>query len=290
MSICLNAYFARIGFGGETAPTLETLGAIVRHHTEAIPFENLDPLLRRPVRLDSASLERKLIGEQRGGYCFEHNLLLQEVLEQLGYRTAGHAARMRWNVPEGMVTPRGHMLLSVEAEGSTYLVDVGFGGQTLTAPLRLKPGIEQPTPHEPFRLVDAGDGLVLESRVRGEWRPTYHFDLSRQYRADFEVSSWYLCHHPDSHFINGLIAARSEPGRRYALRNAELAVHPLDGESEHRTLRSGAEVREVLESVFRLRVPRGSRVDAALERVAAGGVTKQGRRPARVPPTPGARQ
>ena len=62
------------------------------------------------------------------------------------------------------------MLLRVDVGGEAYLADVGFGGQTLTAPLRLAPGAEQETPHEPYRLVPAGDELVLQTRVRGEWR------------------------------------------------------------------------------------------------------------------------
>lgn len=48
------ADFRRIGHEGGRAPTLETLRAVVARHTEAIPFENLDPLLGRPVRLDAA--------------------------------------------------------------------------------------------------------------------------------------------------------------------------------------------------------------------------------------------
>ena len=50
--------------------------SIIARHTEAIPFENLNPLLRWPVRLDPASLEEKMVRGGRGGYCFEPNLLL----------------------------------------------------------------------------------------------------------------------------------------------------------------------------------------------------------------------
>src|SRR5262249_15051302 len=84
-AIDLNAYFDRIGYSGARTPTLDTLRAVVLRHTEAIPFENLDPLLRRPVRLDAASLQRKLVRDGRGGYCFEHNLLLRHALEGLGF-------------------------------------------------------------------------------------------------------------------------------------------------------------------------------------------------------------
>ena len=66
----LDSYFARIGYDGPRTPTLETLRAIQLLHPQAIAFENLNPLLRIPVRLDIASLQEKLIRSRRGGYCF----------------------------------------------------------------------------------------------------------------------------------------------------------------------------------------------------------------------------
>ena len=105
-------------------------------HPQAIPFENLDPLLKRPVKLDLASLQAKMVEAGRGGYCFEHNTLFANVLRELGFKVQEGTARVRWSVPQGVRTPRVHCLLFVEAEGDDYLVDVGFGGNVLTAPLR----------------------------------------------------------------------------------------------------------------------------------------------------------
>jgi len=49
----LNRYLARIGFGGTVGPDFATLAAIHAAHIHAIPFENFDPLLRRPVKARS---------------------------------------------------------------------------------------------------------------------------------------------------------------------------------------------------------------------------------------------
>src|SRR4051812_46583237 len=106
----LDAYFRRIGYSGAGTATLDTLRAILVRHPEAIPFENLDPLLRWPVRLDIGSLQQKLVRDGRGGYCFEQNLLLGHALSDLGFQVTGLAARVLWIAPEGAVTPRGHML------------------------------------------------------------------------------------------------------------------------------------------------------------------------------------
>ena len=75
-SFDLASYLSRIGYAGDRTPTLQALQAIVFRHPASIPFENLAALLRRPIELDPASLQAKLVRRRRGGWCFEHNLLL----------------------------------------------------------------------------------------------------------------------------------------------------------------------------------------------------------------------
>lgn len=264
--IDLRAYFERIGYSGPRSVSAGTLAAIHLQHPRTIPFENLNPLLRLPVRLDLPSLEQKLVHDRRGGYCYEHNLLLSHVLQQLGFRVRGLAARVLLNVPEGTVRPRSHMLLLIDLDDRHYVADVGFGGLTLTAPLRLQVDVEQTTPHEPFRLIAVGDGFLMQAKIGGSWRSLYSFDLQEQALADYEVVNWYLCHHPSSHFATGLVAAR--PGRdcRYALRGNELAVHQVNGGTERRLLTSTNELRSALEETFRMTLPDDPGLQAVLAR------------------------
>jgi N-hydroxyarylamine O-acetyltransferase len=165
------------------------------------------------------------------------------------------------------------MLLLVEVDRELFVCDVGFGGLTLTAPLRLAIGEAQATPHERFRLAHLHDDLVLEAEVRGEWRPVYRFDLQPQLQRDYEVWSWYLANHPASHFVTGLIAARPGDGCRYVLRNDVFAVHHVGGPTEERVLESVEEVRAVLEGTFGITLPDGAELDEALGRVVRGTVT-----------------
>ena len=267
--IDLDAYFQRIGYAGERTPTLATLQAIHARHATTIPFENLTPLLRQPVRLDLASLQDKLIHQGRGGYCFEQNLLLRAVLLALGFPVRGLAARVRWNVPDEVVTARGHMLLHVDVEGHVYLADVGFGGLTLTAPLALVPDMVQPTPHEPFRIIADGDGYLMQVQISQTWNSLYRFDLQEQHLPDYEVTSWYLSNHPGSHFVTGLMAARPDADRRYALRNNQLAIHHLHGETERRVLTTVAELRATLHDALHITLPQTPDLDPALQRLIA---------------------
>lgn len=262
----LARYFRRIGYTGDPSPTVATLTALATHHAETIPFENLDPLLRIPVLLDAPSLQAKLLDGGRGGYCFEHNLLFAHVLAALGFRVRGLAARVLWNAPDTARPPRGHMLLLVDLD-EPYVVDVGFGGLTLTGALRLVPEVEQRTPHEPFRLQHAGEEFTMQAKTGGSWRSLYRFDLQPQLLVDYEVTNWYLSNHPQSHFLHGLIAARAAPEGRYALRNADFAVHRSDGSTERRTLTTVKALREVLEGAFRIALPETPGLDQALARV-----------------------
>src|SRR4029077_20667326 len=136
----LDAYFQRIGYAGSRAPSRATLDALHLAHATHIPFENLDILLGRPIRLDLASLQSKLIDSKRGGYCFEQNTLFAAVLEQIGFRVTKLAARVRFGATR--LLPRTHMQLRVDVEGAPSLAEVGFGGDGPLLPVPLVAGQE----------------------------------------------------------------------------------------------------------------------------------------------------
>ena len=268
-AVDLDAYFQRIGYEGEHTPTLGTLRAIQFRHAETIAFENLNPLMRWPVRLDIESLQQKLVRDGRGGYCYEQNLLFSHVLKALGFEVTGLAARVLWNEPDAAITPRSHMLLCVELDEKRYIADVGFGILTPTGPVRLEPDIDQATPHEPFRLIRAGQEFVMQAKIREDWKTLYRFDLQEQFLSDYEVSNWYVSTHPDSIFVTGLMTARPAMDCRYALRNNEFAVHHLNGSTDRRILTSVAEMRDTLERAFRVTLPNAPELDEALARLTA---------------------
>lgn len=265
----IDAWFERIGFAGSIAPSLETLGQLIQLHVAAIPFENLDPLMRVPIRLDLANLQQKLLFDRRGGYCLEHNLLFKAMLEELDFEVKIHSSTVRWGHDDAEERSPSHVMLTVDVAGVPYLVDVGFGGLTPTAPLRLRADVEQPTPHEPFRLTET-DGLWrLEVQLGEAWKPLYTFD-----RAELGEEQLFALNEVVSTRgaqTEQLIASRAEKGRRLALGNLRFNTHVTGGESEARMLTSVAELREVLAGPFGIALPNDERLDAALQKIVDGG-------------------
>lgn len=263
------AYLARIGYDGPDTPTLDVLAALQARHIRAIAFETLAMILRDPVHLDLPALQQKILRDGRGGYCFELNLLFLHLLRALGFDAHALTGRVVMNTPEGVVPARTHVLLRVAIGGVDYIADVGFGGMTPTAPLRLDTEASQETPNEPYRIIRTGESLTLGARVEGAWRAYYVFDLARPADIDFEVGNWYVSTHPASPFRDRLLAARAEPGIRHALRGAEYAIHRVGQASERRRLDDPEAVVSLLTTVFGIRVPEHPALREALARALA---------------------
>lgn len=248
----LAAYFARIGYAGPRAVSRAVLADIVLQHTLSIPFENIDAYLGRRISLEPASVEQKLVADRRGGWCFEQNLLLGNALRALGYDVTDLAGRVVWGREADAVAARTHRVLCVRLEGRDWLVDVGFGGQTLTGILDMGSTQMQATPHEPFRLRAVGDERMLETLIDGEWVWLYRFDLHPQLPVDFEAANYQLVHDPNSHFTQGLRAALVSKAGRHALRGMELVFHARDGSTQREELRDATAVCAALREVFHI--------------------------------------
>jgi N-hydroxyarylamine O-acetyltransferase len=257
----LDAYLRRIDYAGSIAPTLETLQAIQRLHVNAIPFENLDPLMELPVRLQLSDIEQKLLVERRGGYCFEHNLLLKAVLESMDFAVTPLAASVIIGHTGEGEPPLSHMLLSVDVGGVPYIADVGFGGSTPTAPLRLRADIEQETPHGRYRFLGGYPKWRLESEIAGQWEGLYEFTLTPRTLDDYVAMNDGTM----ASFRDDLRVARVDGARRINLRNNRLNSHE-NGETTTRMLTNLLEIRDVLTNVFGIELPTTDRLDPALEK------------------------
>ncbi|MBX7198434.1 MAG: arylamine N-acetyltransferase [Rhodospirillaceae bacterium] len=252
----LDAYFARIGYGGGRQPDLAVLASLHRLHPGAIPFENLDPLLGRPVEIAPTAIAAKLIEGKRGGYCFEQNSLFHDVLAALGFSVSPRAGRVIWNAaPDAPRTAMTHRITKVSLPDGDYLADVGFGGQSPTAPLRLVADVEQHTAHGRFRFLQRDGIFELQIHTADGWRGMYRFADEIQGYADFEVANWFTSTHPRSRFRQNLVAARVIGDRRVNLLNTTVTSWSNDGPGETRTLAGPADLEHLLVDIFGLTLP-----------------------------------
>lgn len=249
MAFDLNAYLARIHYTGPYAADLPTLRRLHLLHACAIPFENLDALLGRRILLDDDSVFDKLVTAGRGGYCYEQNALLRRALLEIGFAVEDLAARVLIMRP-AEVPARTHRLQLVTVGAERYLADVGFGGKTLTAPLRFEPDREQATPHGVYRVTRLEDDYLLSLREGEEWLPLYRFDLQPQYFADYEVANHYVATWPDSHFRHHLMGSlHARNGGSITLNDRQLTVN-----GERRELPDAGAVYRALQDNLGLRL------------------------------------
>ena len=255
MSLDLEAYFARIKYSGARDPTLSLLSDLHALHPSAIPFENLDPFFQRPVHIDSSAIEAKLVGERRGGYCFEQNSLFYDALTALGFVVTPLAGRvvLRWQ--EGQPRPAlTHRLTLVRLPEGLFIADVGFGRQSPTEPLILEHELEQTTAHGTYRILRDGAEYELQSGTSDSWLGMYRFTLEPQSPADFELGNWFTSTHPRSTFRQNLQASIVDGEARLNLLNLRF-TRRRDDKVEERLIADPKELDRVLRDEFGIDPP-----------------------------------
>ena len=255
MNLDLDAYFARIKYDGPREPTMDVLSVLHEQHPAAIPFENLNPFFDLPVHVEPAAITSKLVDGKRGGYCFEQNSLFYDALIELGFVATPLGARVILRSNDGDPRPPlTHRLTLVRLPEGVFVADVGFGGHSPTAPLKLEHAGEQETPHGVYRITRDGAVYEIQSRADGNWVGMYQFTLEPQTSTDFEVANWYTSTHPSSRFRQNLIASIIDGDCRRNLLNTRLTVRCGDKVKE-RTLATPQELDRILKEDFGIDPP-----------------------------------
>lgn len=245
MPFDLDAYLARIGHRGPVARTAASLEAVHEAHATAIPFENVDVLMGRSLDLSLDGVADKMVARRRGGYCYEHALLLHGAFAALGFQATLLAARVRMGYAGPR--PRTHALLAVEAEGRRWIVDAGFGLLGLLVPLPLVEGARVDPPLASFRLGREGRDWLMQARLKGEdWQDLYVFSEEPQAPVDYLMANHFTSTWPHSPFVQSLIAARVTRDSRTVLIDRAFAVTTAAG-TERRDIVDQSDMQTVLE-------------------------------------------
>ncbi|WP_329377483.1 arylamine N-acetyltransferase [Streptomyces sp. NBC_01351] len=257
----LDAYLRRTGYDGELAPTLDVLRALTRAHITSIPFETVEIVLGRPIPLDLRDVQDKLVHARRGGYCYEHSVLLAAVLERVGFRVTGLASRVR--IGTEALRPATHAMLRVETAetpetGKVWICDPGFGRNPIE-PMELADGAEASLGDWGFRLnrtlTETGNlQYTMRSRGADGWFDLHAFTLDQRYAPDWMVANHFLSTHVRSPFAGRLLVQQMRDREHLALDGSSLTTTLPDGTATT-TAFAPEEVPEVLREVFGMHLP-----------------------------------
>jgi N-hydroxyarylamine O-acetyltransferase len=247
----LDRYLTRIGIPGRPHPGLATLRALHRAHLRAIPYENLDVQLRRPVTTAREDCIDKIVRRGRGGWCYEMNGVLGWALEELGFKVTRLAgAVMRESFGDPFIG--NHLVLKVELDEGAYLADAGFGDGPL-----------EPFPIAAGAFSAGGFDFRLERADGAWWRlhnhpyggaKSFDFRLEPADEALLATQCLNLQTQEWSPFVQNLVAQCHTPDGLVILRGRVVRMVTPHGFTD-RTLDSAGELVCFLREAFGLDVP-----------------------------------
>jgi N-hydroxyarylamine O-acetyltransferase len=242
----LPQYLARLEMVGG-APDRALLERLMARHLACFPFSSVSVRLREPMPLASPSLFERLVVRSRGGYCFEQNRLLQEMLDALGFRTRLLLARVIYHqdIHPGLT----HRMMLVDLGGAEYVVDAGFGPLGPRVPIPFD-GTEVADGWRRFRVAELPPGeFHVQLWKDADWYSLYRFELHRYGESDCELGHFYSHRHPAAAFVNHLVVARLLPDRILSLRNTSVRTFLATGETE-RTVTDARDLHRLLIDEF----------------------------------------
>ena len=246
------AYLDRIHCAGPIPVTVEGLQTVTQAHLRAIPFENL--LLTdegAEPSLEAEDLFRKIVENNRGGYCFELNKLFFLLLTELGFDCRSVAARVINNRPEPC--PISHRAVVVTVEGKRYFCDVGFGGAGPKGILPLDDGPEQTVAGQPFHISYEEDGIAISTYENGELWRVLKFKDEPWLDVDFAtLNRYYATYHHSPFLLKRNLYITTEDGWKSLIHQTFTC---MTGGTKIVTELEPDQVKTVIAAEFNLAVP-----------------------------------
>jgi len=247
----IQTYLERIEFSHRITPDLATLRGLHLAHMLAVPFENLDIGLKRPIHIDEQSLWKKIVVDKRGGFCYELNGLFAWLLNQIGFQVTHLNGRV-FNKDGNPGIEFDHLALLVNIPGlsTRWLADVGFG-DSFTQPLNVEEKGEQTQGLRAYRLEHSAEGyIVWQQNYDGVWKRQYGFDLRpRKFPDEYETACVYHQTSPNSSFTRGSIISRATDNGRISLEEGRLIV-TINGNRVDRRVESRNDYDKLLKEHF----------------------------------------
>jgi len=244
MVIIMNTdlYLKRINFQGEPKTDYATLKQLQYKHFLSVPYENIDIIAKKPLKLDSESLFNKIVLDRRGGYCFELNGAFGSLLRALGFSVTDCMARFLKG--ENKIPMRRHRVLKTQCDDGIFLCDVGVGIVSPYYPVKLDFDEIQQIGNEQYKLTrDDFFGTVLHQCYEGVWDRFFAFTEEPQLDIDYIMPSFYCENHPQSIFNKeDMLAILSPFGGKNTVSGANFSYWDKNG--KHKTIIENEKMRK----------------------------------------------
>ncbi len=244
-------YLNRINYSGELKPNINVLRELQRIHLFNVPFENLDIHSQTPIELDIDKIHKKIVSNNRGGFCYELNGLFYELLVSLKFKVKKISARV-YDKKKGYSPEFDHCGIIVETDGAEFLVDVGFGEFTFE-PLKIELNTVQTDPNGDFVIDKYNDEYFRVNKVvNGELVPEYIFKKTERELLDFKEMCYYHQSNPNSHFMKKRLISLPTKNGRITISGNTLKIKENDSVQE-KTLKDEDDFNNQLLKFFKIK-------------------------------------
>ncbi len=244
----VNAYLKRIHFWGTGIADFSALEKLIQAHIMAVPFENIDIQLMCPIVLDTSSLFRKVVLNNRGGYCYELNGLFGALLKAIGFQVYYISGSITKGKNIGPLYD--HLALVVVIDSQRWLVDVGFGDFSMK-PLLIDNTHPQFDGQHYYQIQPKGNDFIV-----GKWLPEhnhfmseYVFSLLPRQLGEFKDINDIKQSQPNSLFMQNLICTIPTTNGRTTLINNRL-IQTIGKKKTETTLTDNNAIWSVLKKHF----------------------------------------
>jgi len=248
----VDRYLKRIGYTGTISTTGEILSGLQKAHLAAIPYENLDILKNIPLSVDPHIVYKKVIENQRGGFCFELNGIFSELLKSLGFKVTSYLSRFLFNRPEDLPIPT-HRVLKVECDDGIYVADVGTFVDLPRIALRFVKGVVQNDGLQSYIYDEdsvLGHVLYQSDGETGNRKKFYSFMECPFFHEDFAVPSFYTEKHTESRFAKQrMVSIKTE--KEYIALYENILIRIKNGVTTKQIIEE-ADIENILTGTFKI--------------------------------------
>ncbi len=246
------SYLRRIGIE-ETGivPDLKNLKFLQRQHLLNVPFENLDIHWKRPIVLDGDAFYDKIIGEKRGGLCYELNGLFYELLNEIGFQSKIISAKVsKGNGDFG--AEYDHLAIITQIKDKEYVVDVGFGG-FIAEPLEFVLDVEQNDGNGVFLIRKFDEKYFEIVKKDGDvWQSEYIFTTLQRRLSEFAEMCQYHQTSSESHFTRSKVCSLMTLSGRKTLTDKKF-IQTKNGQKSEIVIDSEENFQKILAREFRIK-------------------------------------